>query len=157
VMSLAAAIANNTVLQAAGVIALAPYGTGPYAMNAVPVPEVAIKAPSNFSISGVGSGVVVPQITATGIQLPPSTTLDGGTTTIYGYLPILDGLESAYGSTSDNLDTAKADVWTARSNEAGQRRSLYENHCQLMADFLGIELFRNANQRPKRSGAVSYT
>ena len=38
----------DAVLQAAGVLSLAPYGTGPFAENTVPVPEVSVSvcAPS---------------------------------------------------------------------------------------------------------------
>jgi hypothetical protein len=156
VLSLAAAINRNTVLQAAGVISLAPYGTGPYAMNAVPVPELSITAVSSFTIATAGSGILVPTITANGILLSPSTTLDGGNTTLWGFLPICNGLENAYFTTSDNLDTRKADVWTANPNEGGQRRSLYENQVQLMADFLGVPTFRQATQRPKRTGGITF-
>lgn len=154
--ALAAGIAANTVLQAAGVVALAPYGTGPFSQNAVPVPEFSVSAPSPFTITGSGVGLLVPQITANGVLLPPSASLDGGVTTIYGYLPLCDALEGAYLGTSDNLDTSKADVWTARGNEAGQRRSLYENWVALMADFLGTKTFDKATQRPKRSGGIAY-
>lgn len=156
IMELAAACSRNTVLQAAQVLALAPYGTGPYAQNAVPVPEIGFTSATAFSITTAGTGAIVPGITADGAFLPPVTSLDGGLTTIFGYLPILDGLENAYGTTSDNLDTIRADVWYGRSNEAGQRRSLYENWVQLMADFVGVPTFREATQRPAATGAVRY-
>lgn len=154
--SLAAAVANNAVLKAAGFVALAPYGTGPFNENAVPVPELSITAPAAFTITGAGTGLIMPQITADGSLLGPSASLNGGCITLNGYLAILNGLESAYVGTSDNLDTAQADVWKSRSNEAGQRRSLYENWVALFSDFIGVPAYKNANQRPRRTGAVSY-
>lgn len=151
----AAAAGSNATLQAASMIVLSPYGTGSYSQNAVAVPEVGINCPSVFTLAAVGTGLVVPQITATGALLPPVTSLDGVTNT-YGYLPILNGLEGAYLSTSQNLDTIQADVWKGRVNEAGQRRSLYENFVQQMADFLGTQVYIHAKQRPQRSGAITY-
>lgn len=154
--TLAAGINSNPLLNAAKFVSLAPYGTGPFASNAVPIPELSVTAPAQFAIVGAGTGVIVPQITADGTRLQPSASLDGGCVWLWGYLAILNGLESAYAGTSDNLDTAKADVWTARASEAAQRRSLYENWRQMFGDFLGVALYENAGQRPKRSGAISY-
>lgn len=155
-LTLAGGCALNPVLQAAGVVALAPYGTGPYAESAVPIPEVSFSAATAFAIACSGTGILRPQITATGALVTPTTTLDGGNTFLWGYLPICDGLESAYLTTSDNLDTRKADVWTANPNEGGQRRSLYENQVQLMADFLGVPTFAQATQKPKRTGGIMF-
>jgi hypothetical protein len=156
VMDLAAQCNRNAVLQAALVLALSPYGTGPLAQNAIPIPEVSFTSPVQFTIAATGSGVLSPGITATGAFLTPTTSLDGGITTIWGYLPILDGLENAYATTSDNLDTSRADVWYGMSNELGKRRSLYESWVALMADFLGIPSFSQAKQRPAQTGAVRY-
>jgi len=160
ILAIAAGINGNPVLQTAKIYALAPYGTGPFANNAVPIPEVGIRAAAGvanqFTVATSFTGACPPTITATGTLLPPTTSLDGGNTTLYGYLPILDALEGAYWSTSDNLDTAKADVWTSRSNEAGQRRSLYENTVALLSDFIGIEVCTFSRQKPKRSGAISF-
>lgn len=159
-LNLAQAINQNAVLQAVKIYALAPYGTGPYSENAVPVPELGFRGPAgapDFVVTATGTGLLFPSITADGSKLSPGpTSLDGGNTILWGYLPILDALEAAYWTTSDNLDTTKADVWTARQNEAGQRRSLYENTVMLLSDFIGVEVNRDAKQRPKRTGAVSY-
>lgn len=155
VLDLAAACGRNTVLQAAGVRGVAPYGTGPFSQNAVPVPEVAFSAPSAFTITTAGSGVLFPQITAPGQLLPPFCSLDGRTT-IYGYLPILDGLEAAWLGTSQNLDTKQADVWHARANEAGQRKSLYETYLAQFADYLGLWSNKDAKQRPANTTAIRY-
>ena len=155
IMALAAACANNPVLQSAGILALAPYGTGPLAQNAIPVPEIGFTCSQPFSIAVAGVGVNVPSITATGGFLTPSASLDGGVTTLWGYLPILDGLEGAYAGTSDNLDTSRADVWYGMANELGKRTSLYETWTRKMSDFLGVPVWKSASD-PARTGAVRY-
>ncbi len=153
--TLTAAVNSNTALQTANIIALSPYGTGSFSQNAVAVPEVGFICPVNFTLTTSGTGLVAPQLTATGVQLNPATSLDG-VNTIYGYIPILNGLEGAYASTSQNLDTIKADVWKGRGNEAGQRRSLYENWVQLLSDFLGTPINTFSKQKPQSSGAINY-
>jgi hypothetical protein len=156
IQALVQQIALNQVLVAAGFVSLAPYGTGPFNQNAVPVPELSVTAPAPFTITGAGSGQVIPQITANGILIGPSASLDGGCTTLSGYLALLNGLESAYLGASDNLDTNVADVWKRNPNEVGARRSLYENQVALFGDFMGLAPYRDAAQRPKRSGAIQY-
>lgn len=155
---LASGVALNSVLRAAGVVSMTPYGTGPFAAIAVPQPEVGFSAPSPFTIAATGTGVLIPQVLSQGILIPPSATLDGGVTTIYGYINILNGLEAAYAGASDNLDTAKADVWTARSNELGLRRSLYENWVAMLSDFLGVPVNpqRRRENDPQRYGALRF-
>jgi len=68
----------------------------------------------------------------------------------------LDGLESAYAGASSNLDTAKADVWSARLNELGQRTSLYEVWVDKMSDFLQVPRNSRRIGNPARRGAMSY-
>lgn len=155
VNSLAAAIAANTTLQGLGVTSIAPYGTGPFALSAVAVPEIAVEAPFAFSITASGTGALIPQITANGVQLPPSTSLDGVTTT-WGYLPILDGLEGAWAGASANLDTIQAAVWKGRANEAGARYSLYRNWVGQLSEFLGIPVNPRRRESPARHGAIRY-
>jgi hypothetical protein len=146
VNGLAAGIAANAVLQSLGVYSAAPYGTGPYSQNAAAVPEISIVSPFDFAISATGSGVLKPQVTANGVKLPPSASLDGGTTTLYGYLGILDGLESAFAGSSDNLDTKRAAVWEHHSQELAMRQSLYQSWVSRLSDFLNIPV------NPRRTG-----
>lgn len=153
--AIAAACAENGVLASAGVLSAQPYGTGPWAQNAVPIPECAFTCPSAFSIAGAGSGVTYPQITANGVMLGPSTSLDG-VTTLWGYLAILDGLENAYATASQNLDTIRADVWQGRSTELAQRRSLYETWRGMLADYLGIPICQFKTANAARTGALRY-
>jgi hypothetical protein len=152
---LAALALGNAPMIGAGMIGLAPYGTGPFAQAAVPLPEVSFTGPLPFTMSATFSGACAPAVTAQGGLVSPSTSLDG-VNTIYGFLPICNGLENAWLTSSQNLDTKKADVWTARSNEAGARRSLYEQWVRQMADFLGVPCFIDANQKPMRTGAMNF-
>jgi hypothetical protein len=147
--------AQNAALQTAEIFAVAPFGSGPYSESQIPVPECAFTSPVPFTIAATGSGVSYPQITATGEQLPPSTSLDG-TTTVYGYLPILDGLENAFLSASQNLDTIIAGPWKGRSNEIGQRMSLYELYRGMLSDFLGIPVNPDKYSRPAKHGALKF-
>lgn len=152
---IAAAGSQNAALQAAGIISVAPYGTGPFAQTAIPIPECAFVSPSAFSIACGGSGVLIPQITATGVQLNPSASLDG-INTIWGYLNILNGLENAYAGTSQNLDTIQADVWKGRANEAGQRMSLYSVWVQFLSDFLGTPINPEKRNNARSVGAMRF-
>ena len=154
ILRLAANAASNTAMQAAGILALSPFGSGPFNQNEMPLAELAFEGPSPFTLANAtGSGLLVPQITATGTYLSPSTSLDG-TTTIYGYLPILDGLEGAWASGSQNLDTQRAGPWHARSNEIGQRLSLYQNWQIRLSRFLEIPVY-NGTPEPGRQRYVS--
>lgn len=156
--SIAALVAGSSVLRAAGFVSYTPYGTGPFAANAVPVPEVGFSCPSTFTLSASGTGVIIPQVTSQGVLVQPTASLDGGATTLYGYLNILGGLEGAYAGASDNLDTARADVWTARGNELGLRMSLYETWVGMMSDFLGVPVNpqRRRSNEPSRHGAMRF-
>lgn len=149
---------QNSILRAFGLNTYTPYGTGPFAATAVPLPEVGFTAPAIFTLSATGTGVITPQITSQGNFVPPSTSLDGGKTTIFGFLNILNGLEFAYGAASDNLDTAQADVWKARSNELGLRMSLYETWVGQMSDFLGVPVNpqRRRSNDPRRHRPMAY-
>jgi hypothetical protein len=145
-LSMVANAARNTVLQAGQVLSISPFGSGPFNQNEMPLAEVAFIAPSNFQlVSPTGTGTLFPQITASGIQLGPSASLDGNTT-LWGYLAILDGLEGAYAGSSINLGNQQAGPWKGRSNEAGQRLSLYKNWQIRLSEFLEIPLYEGARQ-----------
>jgi hypothetical protein len=155
---IAAALSQNSALVGANFVGYTPYGTGPFAAIAVPVPEVGFQSPLPFAISCSGTGAIAPQVTSQGALVPPSTSLDGGATTIFGYIGVLNGLEFAHGSASDNLDTAKADVWTARSNELALRSSLYEQWVAMLSNFMGIPVNpdRKRANDAHRLGALRY-
>ena len=155
VAAMAAAVSQNNVLQAAGIIAVAPYGTGQFTQNVVPLPEVGFMSPVPFSIVASGVGAAGPQITATGTFLSPSTSLDG-INTIWGFLPILNGLENTYIGSSQNMDTKQADVWHSRSNEAGMRMSLYKTMQGRFSDFLGTPINPLKKNSEKTSTAMAF-
>lgn len=152
---LAAAGGSNAAMQVAEIQAISPYGTGAYSQNAVPFPEIAFTAPQAFTLAATGSGVTYPQITANGALLSPSASLDG-TTTIYGYLTILNGLEAAFAGSSQNLDTAEASVWKGRMNEIGQRMSLYRMWQANLSDFLGVRINPHRFNNASNYGAMRY-
>jgi len=138
---LAALGATNPQLQNAQYRAVTPFQSGIYSYAQTPLPEIAFTNPAGFTMSTSFTGATAPQVTANGALLPPSASLDG-INTIWGYLPILNGLENALLGTSQNLDTAKADVWTARANELGQRRSMYIGWTRHLSNYLAIPINR---------------
>jgi len=153
---LASAAGQNGVLQAAEVEGLSPYGTGSYSLMSVPFPEIAFTSPVPFTMQATGSGITYPQITANGVFLSPSASLDGVTVT-WGYLPILNGLESAFGGASQNLDTLEASVWVGRLNEIGQRWSLYKHWQVMLSEFLGIPINPDRKNKNANIGAMRYS
>lgn len=155
VAAMASAVSQNTVLQAAGIIAIAPYGTGQFAMNVVPLPEVGFMSPVPFSITATGTGLTRPQITATGTFLTPSASIDGDTT-VWGFLPLLDALESAYMGSSQNMDTKQADVWHSRVNEAGMRMSMYKTIQGRFSDFLGTPINPDKKNNERNNTAMGF-
>lgn len=54
------------------------------------------------------------------------------------YLPILNQLEDAVPTASDNLDTDVAAVWTHNKNEVGDRYALFDSWRSRLCDFLGV-------------------
>jgi hypothetical protein len=143
---IANAINSNSALLAAGFYSLAPYGTGPYSQTSFPLPEVAIvnQNATIFTLSmTVNSGNTYPILASAGVaNFPfPQATVDPSTnpaTIKYGYIPILTYLEGAHAGATQNLDTAKADVWTARPNEIRLRTDLLRQWKHNLSGFLGI-------------------
>lgn len=156
VNQLAAAGGSNAALQAANILVLSPYGTGSYSENSVPFPEVSFTCPTSFSISATGSGTTYPQITANGQLLPPYAVLFDNTAPVYGYIPILNGLESGYLGSAVNLDTKEAGPWKSRHNEQGQRMSLLETYRRQLADFLGTPINPDKRYSPRNTGIIRY-
>lgn len=158
IQRLAANATINSAVQSASMVVLAPFGAGPFSENSIPLPELAIVAQSAFTItSPTGSGNLIPQVTANGKLLGPSASLDG-TITLWGYIPILDGLEAAFGGASQFLFAQAAGPWKGRSNEIGQRLSLYHNWQVLLSNFLEIPIYTGTpdSQRPQFVGTHRY-
>ncbi len=137
--ALAALVLGNPTLMSAGFNASAPYGVGPYSQVAIPVPEIQFTNSTTFNISVATTGLMSAQIMANGEILTPSIQ-PGTVNPIYGYLPICDYLENAYGSASETLMVRKADVFTRNSAELADRFSLYQMWCKRLAEFLDIPM-----------------
>jgi hypothetical protein len=146
-----ASVAQLTpALAAAGIVCLSPFGSGPFNQNELPLVEIAFTSPVAFSISNVGgSGVIVPQVTANGAMLTPMSQVDG-LNNYWGYLNILDALENAFASTSQNLDTSAAGPWKARSSEMTQRLALYKNWQVRLSRFLEIPIYTGRDSGPSQ-------
>jgi hypothetical protein len=148
-LGLCAALQTLTLLNAslvsAGISARAPYGTGPLPSTGIPMATVSwvgTTIPFQVAITSQSGGIAA-GVVASGSLLAPSLqyTQQGVTTTIFGYVPILDFIEGLQGGSVVNMDTNKADVWTARLSEFEQKTAAYYWWCQHMADFLGPELW----------------
>jgi len=146
---LAALALQNPALISAGFMAVTPYGTGPFAQNAVPLPEVAFFNPKPFTIAAAATGQTGSAVTTDGSPVTdPIAIVDDSTspvTTLTGFIPILIYLEGAIAGTTQNLDTSKADVWTARTDEPEMRIKLYNYWRRALARHLEVPLWEDFN------------
>lgn len=126
-------------------------GIGPFADAAKPpavvqpYPAIQITCVNGpFQVTAVGSGllqlIVEP---GSGQFIDPVVNLGFPPASYYGYVPILNALETAIGGASDNLDTEKADVWTARKDELEVRERLYNRWRMKMSQYLQIPLWED--------------
>jgi hypothetical protein len=155
-LTLAVAIANavnqNLALTSVGFVAVAPYGVGPYSYRPglAPLSEVAIQNAQAFTLAVSSTGYTSAALTTNGAQLHPRAVLtDPATnvvTTYYGYLPILDALETGAVGTSEDLSTLKADVWTARMDELEEREKLYQFWRIRLSRFLYVPLWETTSE-----------
>jgi hypothetical protein len=151
IQALANGVVQNTTLSASGFNAVAPYGTGPFAQNAIPIPQLGVTNPNPFTITVSATGAVGATITSQGLLLPPSATVDSSKTpptVLNGYLPILDWLEGAIASSTENLGSARADVYYWRLDEIEQRKKLYKMWKRYLSEFLGTPLNPNKPFNP---------
>ena len=159
VAQLASAINQNSTLNAAGFLALNPFGQGPFSQNqpqpqtiaggsqtgnpAIPLAQVEIMniTPGVTSFTMAPSSTGAPSLVCPmqGQQMPPSATVSlvtNPSTVLWGFLPICDWLFGAIAGTTQNLDTAKADVWIPRADEIEARTKLYDYWRTKMYQFL---------------------
>jgi hypothetical protein len=168
-------ILQNTVLLNNQFTALSPLGIGPFAQYSptlvnpnleqsglsMGTPGLAVTNIStayqiaNLSVVNQPGSTLSAFIELNGSsKLPPISTVDPTTnppTVLNGYLPILDYLEGALAGATQNLDTWKADVWTARGTELDERLALYMWWIFHLADFLGV----GANNTAQGSGKIN--
>ena len=173
--SLANQVLQNILLLANKFQAVSPEGIGPFAQynpqlanpNLINsgllfgTPALQITNPAAFQItvttttqpgSSLGAFVEVD-----GSMLNPRAFFDfaqpPNCTPVYGYVPILNVLESGIPSSSQNLDTRQADVWTSRPDEVQARVMLYNYWIGQLADFMGVPI--NPMSGGNGSNAVS--
>jgi hypothetical protein len=149
--ALAQAFALQPAFVSAGFYAIANYGSAPYTQMVVPLPTCSILAAYNapaFTISVSTTGLLAAQIGANGMYLSPFMTFSrvGQVQTVYGYLPILNILESGFLASSANMSAMVAGDVTLRWDEAEQRNDQYDMYRKRLGDWLGIPL--NSSQRP---------
>ncbi len=142
--------------QAAGFFSAADYGSGPYSQQSVGVPISSFIAAPNqqFSLTATFNGTTVPQIIASGKLLPPFLSFRqvGNVNVVWGYLPIMDYLEGAYGGSSANMAISRAEEVVFRTTEAEDRMDQYNVYQQKLSDFLGIAI----NPKKRRSGGGGF-
>lgn len=130
---LAAAINGNANLKASG-----------FQANVVQETfETQIRCSSDFDISVAFTGDLSAVVGLDGQRLKPDATMgaqNGQLIIVYGYLNILNYLESAQAGATDNLDTAKADVWTHNANEIRDRKTLYQQWQRKLSQFLDVPI-----------------
>jgi hypothetical protein len=153
--ALAALVATNSTLTSAGFVAIAPFGTGPFTQTAIPIPQIEFTNPAPFTLSVSFTGLMSAVITSNGALLDPSIQ-PGTTNPIWGYLPILNYLENAYGSASQDLSIKQADVFFARPTELSERLSLYQIWAQRLGEFIDIPLNTRRRGNFKSSGPSVY-
>ncbi len=163
-LTLAARISSqvnqDTTMQAGGILSLAPYGTGPFALStfgppggnpsgnlSVPLPVVSFISPIAFTVTSVTStGLIGPALTNPGGFIGPVAPVDYTVNPfglVYGYVPIANKLEGSYLGSTQNLDLAQAggpEGVTYRMTERKERHRLYTDWCRDMAVyFFGLE------------------
>jgi hypothetical protein len=159
---LAQVAALNTTFTGAGFYAINDFGNGPYSEQVVPFPIVSFIGPTTttsftIAVSLSEFGQPIPQIVANGALLAPVLYLD---TTIpaekiYGFLPILDFLESAQVSSVQNLSVHKAREFTRNPKELREKQMLYKYWQYKLAQFMGVSLDLNNHGARGRSGMMS--
>lgn len=146
--NLASQFASDPAFNSAGFIAIADYGAGPYTQAARPNPMVSFRSPmgvNNFALSVGSTGLTSGQIVAPPNPLSPfiSFRRTGQNNCIFGFLPILDYLEGAYGGATIDLGIMQANNVTMRMDELEQRDNLYEKYRQKLSAWLKIPLGDN--------------
>jgi hypothetical protein len=146
-LQFAAAIAAtgglNATLQAAGFFCIPAYGGGSFAENFIPLPEAAFVNAQTFTITATSTLIGISVTSAGGLLTPSVTIPDPITalaTTYNGYVPILNLLEAAFLSTTQNQDTSRADVWKWNPREMEDREKLYKKWQRATGLFMGLPL-----------------
>lgn len=159
----AAQIAQAFTLQpafiAAGFYAIADYGVGPFSNAQVPVPVCSINAQvgvTTFTLTVTYTGTTVPQTYTT--NCPPSPFIAfksaGTLNKIYGYIPILNYLEGAYGGATIDLSLSRSNEVFLRMDELDVRDEQYNKYVDKFSYFIGIP--RNPDAPGSKSNGPVY-
>lgn len=143
---LAQAIADNPTLASAEIAALGPFGPG-LSDKQIVIPEVAVSAPGEFAMSASFSGSMGVSVPKQGKFTEPSVVVSisaGVENKKYGYVPILNFLEGAIGSSTQRAHLARAEGFV-RSDEIRERQELYRFFVNQLADFLGVPINSSAS------------
>lgn len=146
---LSQAVVLNSALATAQIAAGGPYGPG-NSFYTVELPQVEFKAPLEFTMALTLDGIAI-VIGAQGKFIEPKAPLSGGncgsgsnqSSFVYGYLPILNHLETLHAGASQRAHIARAEGYV-RSNERKERIDLYDDWVQKLADFLKVPRIHSA-------------
>lgn len=153
------AILASTILVNAGFSARSPLSMMIYKEgyeepdNEVIYPTLQITSLSDFTISYVSDLPLIISGPITATRNEPTAVIEGER--IYGFLPILSRMEGDIAKATENLDTEKADVWTARKDEVQERRNLYKYWRERLAEFIGVPLADGLGLNPGFKGRNS--
>jgi hypothetical protein len=141
------AIMQNTVLGAAGFLAVSPLGAADFGYAQPPAvlqpyPSLQITSPQEFIIQTTSAAPAILSCpSGGGFFSDPRIVIEGEK--FYGFLSILGKLEEMIGTVAENLDTFQADVWKARQDELEERKHLYKTWRLRLATFFDIPLYED--------------
>lgn len=139
-------LVGNQTLVGAGFI---PGGAfqGESVLNPNQNPSFILRAPDPFTLSATSSGLTTAFASLQGSRVYPYATVsknpNGSANIIYGYIPMLNYLESAIAGVSGNADVAKAGDYV-RGRELRERKELQEIWKNKLSAFLGVPRFSRA-------------
>lgn len=144
--SLVSQLTANQTLVAAGFI---PGGAfqGEAVLNPDQNPSFILRAPDPFTLTTTGSGLTTAFVSLQGVHVypyaPVSKNPDGSQNVIYGYIPLLNYLESCIAGVTLNADVAKAGSYV-RGRELKERKELQEIWKNKLSNFLGVPRFSDS-------------
>ncbi len=116
--------------------------------------------PASFTVAVTTTGNTIPYIASQGAPVPPLVTFQETGATVYGYVGICDYLESRIALAADlvkyrSATGAGGGGVAMRMNELAERKNIYNEWCQRLADFFGIS--RYPMGRPAAPGSAAFT
>lgn len=143
--AIAASFASDPIFNSAGFLAIADYGAGIYSAAKVPTPLVSFRAPSGvqtYTMTASSTGQAAVQIFSPPQKLSPYLNFSraGVNNVIWGFLPILDYLEGAYGGAVQDMAVMQANNVVLRMDELEQRENMYQAYRYKLSRWLMIPL-----------------